>query len=261
MEKVRVITLKEWGEVFRHRLVLFTVIFLPLLFAGIALVTVFTTRGVEIDDASIAELTNELNLAECSEGEGGACFQLYLATQFLLMFMLVPVIIPVTIASYSVVGEKTTRSLEPLLATPITTSELIAGKALAAVIPAILGTWLGFLIYLVGVMIAQPALLPGLLNGFWLFAIFVVGPLLSLLAVSFALMISSRVTDPRAAEQLSTVVILPLILIIVGQSIGLFTIDQQAVFIFAGILVILDIGLLYLASQVFQRENILVKWK
>jgi ABC-2 type transport system permease protein len=110
-------------------------------------------------------------------------------------------------------------------------------------------------------MIAQPALLPGLLNGFWLFAIFVVGPLLSLLAVSFALMISSRVTDPRAAEQLSTVVILPLILIIVGQSIGLFTIDQQAVFIFAGILVILDIGLLYLASQVFQRENILVKWK
>jgi len=57
-------------------------------------------------------------------------------------------IIPVNIAAYSVVGEKTTRSLEPLLATPITTAELLIGKNMAAAIPAVLATWAGFLLYL-----------------------------------------------------------------------------------------------------------------
>ena len=51
------------------------------------------------------------------------------------MFMLIPLFIPVNIAAYSIVGEKTTHSLEPLLATPISTGELLAGKNLASVIP------------------------------------------------------------------------------------------------------------------------------
>ena len=48
---------------------------------------------------------------------------------FMFMFMIIPVAIPVTIAAYSIVGEKTTHSLEPLLATPITTSELLVGQS------------------------------------------------------------------------------------------------------------------------------------
>ena len=36
--KVRVILRKEWAEVFRHRVVLFTVIFLPLLMTALPLV-------------------------------------------------------------------------------------------------------------------------------------------------------------------------------------------------------------------------------
>ena len=67
--------------------------------------------------------------------------QIYLINEFLLLFMMMPLIIPITIAAYSIVGEKTTRSLEPLLATPITTAELLIGKGLAAAIPAIAATW------------------------------------------------------------------------------------------------------------------------
>ena len=48
-------------------------------------------------------------------------------------------------------GEKTTRTLEPVLATPISVLELLLGKALAAVIPAVGATWISFLIFLLSI--------------------------------------------------------------------------------------------------------------
>ncbi len=75
----------------------------------------------------------------------GDCFQVFLVSQFMLLFMIIPLAIPVTISAYSIVGEKTTRSLEPLLATPITTAELLIGKSLASLIPAVVATYGAFL--------------------------------------------------------------------------------------------------------------------
>jgi ABC-2 type transport system permease protein len=123
----------------------------------------------------------------------------YMVSQFMLMFMILPLAIPVTISAYSIVGEKATRSLEPLLATPITPVELLVGKSLAAAIPAIVATYLAFAIYAVGawMLIANKDLYTALLDARWLIAIFLVGPLyilllLSLLSASFALALPSR---------------------------------------------------------------------
>jgi len=195
-----------------------------------------------------------MNTAECG--------QIFMLNIFTLMFMILPVAIPVTIAAYSIVGEKTTRSLEPLLATPLTTLELLTGKALAAIIPAVGATWVSYLVY-VGLMryLASPAAFRYLLDPLWLIAIFIVGPLLTLLAVSVAMMISARVSDPRVAEQLSMVVILPLILGIVGQSTGLILFDRQLVVIVAIVVALLDAVLLFFTVQAFQRETILTRWR
>jgi ABC-2 type transport system permease protein len=181
---------------------------------------------------------------------------------YTLMLMILPVAIPVSIAAYSVVGEKTTHSLEPLLATPITTLELLAGKALAAVVPAVLATWVAFGIYMAGVrLLVSDLVFSTMTQPLWLIAIGVVSPLLALLAVSFGLMVSSRVSDPRVAEQVSAVVILPLILFIVGQSVGLILIDQRTILIMAVVVALLDVVLMYFTIKLFQRETILTRWK
>jgi ABC-2 type transport system permease protein len=181
----------------------------------------------------------------------------------MLMFMIVPVMIPVTIAAYSVVGEKTTRSLEPLLATPITTAELLVGKALAAVIPAILATFLAFGLFVAGayILIPNKDLFLALLDARWLIAIFLVGPLMAVTAVMFSVIISSRVTDPRAAEQISTVVIVPILIAFFGQIAGFFVINQALVLITAVVLTALNIVLVFIAVRLFQREVILTRWK
>jgi ABC-2 type transport system permease protein len=181
---------------------------------------------------------------------------------FTIMFMILPVMVPVTIAAYSIVGEKTTRSLEPLLATPITTMELLVGKILAAVIPAVAVTWITYLIYLIGVwFLTSTAVFMTFLAPLWLLAIFVVGPLLALFSVSIAIMVSSRVNDPRVAEQLSGAVAVPIILLLVGQSAGFILLSQELIVVIAVVVAVLDVGLVYLAIQTFEREAILTRWK
>jgi len=266
MNKIKTIIWKEWAEVFKNRLVIFTVIFLPLLMTAIPLGVMYSTRGTaSANSKSInSQLPAEVAQSMCAKDLSGSdCFQVFMVSEFMLLFMLVPVAIPVTIAAYSIVGEKTTHSLEPLLATPITTVELLVGKCLAAVIPAIMATYGAFGVFAIGswIIVANKMLMTALLDARWLIAIFIVGPLLAVLAVAFSLMVSSRVNDPRVAEQISMVMILPVLGGFFGQVAGLFILNKEIISIVAIVMLALDILMVYLATRVFQREQILIRWK
>ena len=263
MDKIKTIIRKEWAEVFKNRLVLFTVAFLPLILTAIPIGILITMGGTGDLNSAASAMPEQFNSFCPANLSGGDCFQAYLVSQFMIMFMILPLAIPATIASYSIVGEKTTRSLEPLLATPITTAELLVGKSLAAAIPAIIATYGAFAIFAISAFIIVPnkLLLSALLDARWLLAVIVVGPLMAMLAVNISIMVSSRVNDPRVAEQISMVVLLPVLAVFFGQLAGLFIINRQFIIISAVILVILDVILVFLAVRLFQREAILTRWK
>lgn len=262
MKKVTTIIHKEWAEVFKKKLILSTVIFMPLLFTAIPLVMLYFAQ-----DSGGSNLTSDVppQFLQYCQGDlsSGECMQVMMVNQFLILFMLIPLIIPVNIAAYSIVGEKTTRSLEPLLATPITTIELLSAKNLAAAIPAVLATWLAFLLYIAGawIIVQSANVMAALLNPAWWFAVIIVGPLLAVLSVNFSLMVSSRVNDPRVAEQLSVVVILPVLAVFIGQIAGFFLVNQQLIFIMAIVLILIDTLMIFFAVRLFQRETILTRWK
>jgi ABC-2 type transport system permease protein len=263
MHKIGVIVRKEWSEVFKNRLVLGTVVFMPLMLTALPLV-VLGAMGAEGELSNVGSSDMPASFARLCEGlSGGECGQYFLVMEFLLLYMMMPLMIPVTIAAYSIVGEKSTRTLEPLLATPITTVELLAGKGLAAALPAIGATWLSFAIFAVGARLLgiSPGLLAKLMDPLWLIAVFVVGPLLSVASVSFAVMISSRVNEPRVAEQLSGLVVLPLLGLFFGQVSGLILLDTTLIVWMAIGLLALDAVLLVFAVQLFQRESVLTRWK
>ncbi len=263
MDKITTIIGKEWAEVFKNKLVFSSVLFLPIILAIIPLGMLYAFNNVagmeaEMADPEIVQLAGQmcvgLNPVDCS--------LVYTLNLFVLMFMILPVAIPVTIAAYSIVGEKTTRSLEPLLATPITTIELLAAKIMAAALPAIGATWVAFGLFFVGArLLAPPAVFAAFYSPHWLLAIFVVAPLLTILSTCIAVIVSSRVTDPRVAEQLSALVILPLVFLIIGQSVGLILIDRQVMLWLGLIVLLLDVALLYLAIRLFRRETLLTRWK
>jgi len=265
MKHVRTIIDKEWAEVFQNRMVLFTMIFIPLIFVLLPLVTLYFTgqsMGTGMP-GEVADVPPEF-LAVCGpEMSSVDCMQVYLVNMFLLLFMLMPVIIPVTIAAYSIVGEKTTHSLEPLLATPISTFELLAGKSLAAALPAILTGWLSFGIFLLVLPLIgiSSIVIRYIISPTWLLSVLVAGPLMAIASVNFALFVSSRVNDPRVAEQISVLLIVPILAGMLAQLAGILVIDIFVMLSFIAGMALVDIGMIYLGVTIFQREKILTRWR
>ncbi len=265
MDFNRILTIvdKEWAEVFKNRLVLFTVSFMPLLLTILPLAMLYFTgaSGEDLvgDSADIPPQFFQM----CGQLSPIECMQYFLINQFLLMFMMMPLIIPTAIAAYSIVGEKTTRSLEPLLATPITTVELLVGKALAAALPAIGATWLCFFIFVALIPVAggTPGLVSMALGPTWLVGILIIGPLMAVASVNMAVIVSSRVNDPRAAEQISGILIVPILALLFGQIAGLIVINPTVMAITALVMVVIDAALVVAGARLFQREVILTRWK
>jgi ABC-2 type transport system permease protein len=262
MKKIKTIIRKEWAEVFKKRMVLFSVIFLPLFLSVLPLIILYG-MGDASSTSSLTDMPPQFQKLCGGTLNGAQCTQYFIVSEFMIMFMMIPLFIPVNIASYSIVGEKTTHSLEPLLATPITTGELLAGKNLASVIPAVIATWIGFAIFAVGTLIITGGgtLAARLLDPMWLIAIFVAGPLMAVLSVNFSVIISSRVNDPRVAEQVSAVIIIPILAVFFGQMAGLFILNSLLIFLLCVVLALVDVFMVYLAVRLFQRETILTRWK
>lgn len=265
MKHIRTIINKEWAEVFKNKMVLSVVLIMPILFAILPLVMLGVTSSSSMLDISPEEagLPPEITKGLCGGMNAGECTQVYMLSQFMLFFVMMPLIIPTTIAAYSVVGEKTTRSLEPLLATPTTTTELLAGKCFAAVIPAVAATFVSFLIFNIGILILgiSPKVHAYVLSPTWLVGILLLGPILSIISAMFAIFVSSRVNDPRVAEQIASVMIVPFMGVFLASSFGVITLNLRSMVIAVIICAVLAGALLYLGTLIFDRENILTKWK
>jgi ABC-2 type transport system permease protein len=186
-----------------------------------------------------------------------------LVNMFSSFFVLTAVALPTIIASYSFIGEKLEKSHEPLLATPTTDGELLFGKSLGAFIPCIGATYIGGLMFFIFIDIWSIINLGSLLlpTVYWALVTGIVIPLACVLSVEANIIISSRVNDIRAAQQVGGIIILPLVLVTVLPSIiQILPMDTLAL-ILSGGLAIADIGLFYLSKATFEREEILTKWK
>jgi ABC-2 type transport system permease protein len=165
------------------------------------------------------------------------------------------------IATQSVIGEKVARSLEPQLATPLEVSELLAGKTLAAALPAVTATWLVYVGYgLINGAIADPRLTRFVFSDVWLVAMGTLVPLICVFSVLLGIVVSSRVNDPRTAQQIGGFVVIPIIAVAVAQFFGgepTFTLTQVWI---GNLLVAALIGVaLAIGSWAFDRETILTR--
>jgi ABC-2 type transport system permease protein len=188
--------------------------------------------------------------------------QAWLFQQFLPLLVLAPIAGSMSVAAFSVIGEKQARTLEPLLATPITTFELLTAKVLASLLPALALTLLTFVVYFAGIAaIAHPGVFWILLTPRSLAVVFLLGPLAALAALQLAVCVSSRVNDPRSAQQIGALVILPLAVLLVTQLTGAVTLTLPAILVISAGLAVLNASLMRFGIALFDRESILTRWK
>jgi ABC-2 type transport system permease protein len=182
---------------------------------------------------------------------------------FAFFFILGAASLPTAIASYCLVGEKVDKSLEPLLATPTTDSEILFGKGLAAFLPPLASTYLGAAVFMALVDRFTYGRLGYLYFPNWTIGIIllVVTPLTCLLSVEVSILVSSRASDVRAAQQTSGLMVLPFGAIYVASEIGVVPLSTVNLEVISVILLALDVSLFFVSRAIFQREEILTKWK
>jgi ABC-2 type transport system permease protein len=224
-------------------------------------VTVIRSEGTGLDGRNILALSSNLTFTKTKP----AIIDQVLPMMFnmvLMIFIIVPATLPTIIATYSIVGEKNNRSLEPLLATPTTDGELLAGKIFSSFIPSMGSTFLAFSL---GVILLDIVLIPKvgyplLPNLTWILSIFLLAPTACLMSVLSCVLVSSKVSDVRAAQQLGGFIVMPVVVLMLGVVSGFIFLSPIMIFIFSGIYGGIDLGLFYFARAIFDREKILTKW-
>ena len=220
--------------------------------------------GERLADSSDFEIAIEMSKSqpEYRDLDPEAAIQAWIFQTFLIFMMITPIAGAMSVAAYSVVGEKQARTLEPLLATPMTTLELLAAKVLGALLPALALTVGYFALYVAGVAIAAgPGAYRVLLGPRSLAIVFVLAPLASLLALQLAVCVSSRVNDSRSAQQIGALVILPISGLMIAQLFGTLQLTLPITAAIALLLLAMNAGILWVATVLFDREAILTRWR
>ena len=189
LQRIRSVFHKEVREFRRNRFVIVTMAVLPLLFLITPLITIFKIPA----DASGPQIKAAVGTIS-------------------LLLLIVPIALPPVIAAYSVVGERDQGTLEPVLTTPVTPSELLLGKATAAFVPSV---GMAYAIYLVVLLTVRFGAAQVVTDVVWhapeVLAQLLFIPLLALWAIWVGIGISTRASDVRVAQQLATLAGLPLL--------------------------------------------------
>jgi ABC-2 type transport system permease protein len=123
--------------------------------------------------------------------------------------------IPLGIASYSIVGEKIEKSLEPLLATPLTDGEILLGKAIAALLPTLVAMYAGAAVFMVGIDAVTFGELGYNYFPNWTFGVLllILVPVAVVMSVLYSVIVSSRVNDVRSANSYGILIFFPFLAI------------------------------------------------
>lgn len=267
--RVKALIENEWEQLMGNKVVIFTTIGPPIFLVVLALSALYMSNWLNADITTInqSRLSDEQYKALMDALKEAQSLQrdlrFALLSSFLVLFQIIPMVVPLSIASHSIVGEKVNRSLEPLLAAPVRTSELLLAKALASALPGILVTWYGYALFAIGARFAvSDSIYNRLVIGpTWLLSIVLMTPLFTMLTVGLSIIISSRVRDPNTAQQLGTVVILPLLGVMIVQMIGVTAASPTIVLITAVVIAIVNIWIMRVAVRLFRREEILTTWR
>ncbi len=181
----------------------------------------------------------------------------------LLYMLLVPVVMPSTLAAYSVVGEREQGTLEPLLTTPLRTSELILGKAAAVMVPTMVLSYSLYVLFLLCVQLfAHPAISSAVFHeGPVLLALFLFAPLVAGWAIVVGLAVSVRANDVRVAQQLGALASFPIVAVVLLMAVGVIHATFGVAFAFALVILAIDLRALRIVSRMFNRERLVTGTK
>ena len=270
VQKAMLVFRKDWQEVSRNWQVILPIVIVPLMISVLlpviltAIPSLATTPGTPFSgfETMIENLPNYIQ--EQLEGMTQQQVMIYIMALYFFapFFLIIPLMASSVIASDSFAGEKERKTIEALLATPMSDGELFLGKMLVSFIPSMIVTVISFLAYstvfdLLSFSVFNGALL--LPNFDWILLIFGLAPAMALASIGLTVMISAKVKGFREAQQISVILLIPILALVFGQVTGAIIFGPMVITALIGIFVIIDIAVFKIGVKLFKREEILSK--
>jgi len=264
IDRVLLVFRKDWLEVRRNWEIMAPIIILPIIFSVVLpSMMLLIPGGTGGGSAEFGSLLANLPLSVQAElvglTEGQTIMYIMLVYVFAPFFLLIPAMASSVIASDSFAGEKERKTIEGLLATPLSDGELLVGKIMVAFVPSMIVTLLSFAVYTMLV----DALSLGTFNRFilptvnWVLIIFLLAPATAVTGIALTVIVSARVKGFREAQQLSVLIIVPIMGLVLGQMFGLLLLIPTVILILFAIFVVVDVIILKIGLDMFEREEIL----
>lgn len=183
----------------------------------------------------------------------------YVATAFLFsaFFLIIPTVMATLLAANSFAGEKERHTLEGMLYTPVRDTELVVGKILGAVAPAVALSWVCFAVYTVivsvlGTPIVGRQYFPT--TNWWVLMVLVV-PAVAVFVTACVVWVSARVATYQAANSIAGLAVLPMLLLVLGQVSGVMLAGPGVFAVLGAVLVVADVVLMWGIVKTFHRER------
>jgi ABC-type Na+ efflux pump permease subunit len=258
---------KDWREVSRNWEVMLPMVVIPVIFSVLLPIVLGVIPNLVSVPGSSNDLENLIRGLPSSVrdeliGMTPQQAMFYVMSLYLLapFFLIIPLMASSVLASDSFAGEKERRTIEALLATPISDSELLLGKILVSFIPSMVLTIASFVIYSTVIDVLSLTMMNGKLplpNLVWIMLIFGTAPTVALASIGLTVMISARVKGFREAQQISVFLLLPILALIFGQISGAIFFGLLTVAVLTGIFAVIDLVVFYIGVRMFDREEIL----
>jgi ABC-2 type transport system permease protein len=261
---------KDLLEARGNRSVWLPMVIIPLVFIVImplAIIIASSSSGPMasqlLDDPDMATFMTRMPAFMLQQVQGLNASQstivLMLGYLFAPFFLIIPLMFSTVIAAESFAGERERKTIEALLYTPATDTELFLGKITAAGVPSIAMTWLSFLAYILVVNGAGYSIMGRIWFPLatWYPMIFWIAPALSLLGIAATVLISAREPTFMGAYQISASLVLLVVALLIGQITGVLYLSVGIGLALGVVLFLVDAVLIRIAVRTFNRAKLL----
>lgn len=174
-------------------------------------------------------------------------------------FLIIPIMCSGVIGASSFVGEKEHKTMESLLYTPISMEELLRAKTLGVFVPSYIVTLISFVVFGIICNVGGFIYFRGLIfpDVKWLIIIFWISPAINLLSLILTVRVSAKSQTFQEAQQISGILVIPVVVLLVAQMTGILLISNLVMFISGGAMFILDYILIKRISSKFIPEKLI----
>lgn len=258
----KAIVMKDIRSIVANRRYFWMLTLFPLLFSIVfPSIFILTILLVPIDSASVQQFAAILPDYQMMDAQKliAELLNLIINNVLPLFFLMIPIMVSTVMAASSFVGEKEKRTLETLFYSPLSIKQIFQAKVYAAFTIGVVITYLSFLIMAIVVeieiFIINGAFFLPSIN--WLLILLLFVPAIAMIAIILIVKGSAKSNSMEEAQQKAAFLILPLVLMLIGQFTGILLISSWMLLVLGLVLAAISFILIRNAMKGFTYEALL----